>query len=418
MSDSTHLAGLSAAPESAKKPAPESPVADKDKDQSAWGQVKDFFGTHFTSVRRATIKALPAPIVNNASNVLAGMHIVSEFLMFKANGTKLVEDHEKGNPLNYLIKPPQKVFDSFMAGAKSDMKLSDLTKPAFYQNTFKSITDPKAATVIDRAVNPKLINRWQSRASLSGLITWTLSLVIPEKPETPEDVEKMTILANTNPVGYVGERLKQAVWVPEWSSHKREFTGLGIFISGMCSFLGGFRNVRKLNAAGTMREYYFNPSYCVTGLVSWVSSLPLLFGTENNVAWGQYGMLHLGRTVFLPGSISKKFKAKDLGAGWYTAGATSFQLENAAAALVGGAQKLPDGTIVDNNEARKNARDKAIQLKHGGMVETSEESAGSTLSDEAPPTTQISAIAERDHAMPHRVEAFQAQAQQQPQPAA
>lgn len=367
----------------------------------------------FSHYRNSAIKSMPRFLVNNASNMIAGMHIFSEFLMFKANGTQLLLDKEKGNKLNYLTRPPMRVWNSFSGNSRLQISPKDLLKPGYYAQSLRNLVNTKKATETDRAIDPKLINRWQARASLVGLVTWTLNLFIPEQKETPEDVEKMTDLATRNPIGYVGERLRQAVWIPEWSKHKRQMTGLGVMISGICSTLGGFRNVQKLSSG---RHYYFNPDYCMTGLVSLASSFPLLFGTENGDAWSKFGSIHLLRCVFLPKSIAKKFEKDDIGVGWYTAGAAGFQMENAVAALIGGAQVLKDGTVVDNKGIQKAARQHALEAKQARKEAKQQARHGNDkdvkavnddiahANDERPvmPESKISHAAKAEIAMPER----------------
>ena len=285
----------------------------------------------------------------------------------------------------------------------------------------------------------RLANPWQMRSTFAGLVVWALSAVIPDKKESDADVEKMAVLRSTNLPSYVAERFKEAVWVPGWfNGHKRQMIGLGIMASGVCSLLGSWRNRKTLltdaegivefaallgekkllkeGATGTIDSltktagneiskdivkttrytYEFNPSYFATSTLTFLSSLPLLFASDNERGYSGFGALMTGRLAFLPSSIGKKVRDKEPGVGFYTAGMASFQAENWAQALAGGAEKRKNPktgavTVVDHDAERKAAHEKAKAIKeHKG--------------EEREPTRIVTYVSSREMAMPDRAQ--------------
>lgn len=328
------------------------------------GPVSDgvhYFRESVISIRRRVNDALPAAIVNRGSNIAAGIHTVAEVFMFKANGTELMKGGNRSNPLHYVWYPLKNIYRSVSGDAKLMVSGRDLLRPAHYLESFKNHIDLKKATAIDIMHGP-LINRWQARATLIGMTAWGLNLVLPDRKDTPEETERMSIMLATRPLAYMGERIKEAFWIPGWVDHKRQMTGLGILVAGVCSFLGGWRNVSR--PKGGPQHYYFNWQYCATGLVSMAASIPMFLGIDNDKGYSQSGAIHLLRTLFLPGSIYKKFtKSERQGAYYYAAGHVGFQLDNATQMLIGGAEKRPDGSIVDHQEMREAAKTKAQEVK-------------------------------------------------------
>jgi len=332
------------------------------------GPVSGFFhgvGDTIEGTRQAAVKALPAPILNNSSNLLGAAHVWTEIVMFKASlkGGKLVE--HASNPLDYAVKAVSRVYSEAFKGAFSKRENNvKIFEGNPFKNIYRVITDTDAATqrevehqmsqMRSSGVMKKLSlpNTWQTRSTLAGLTAWSLSAMIPDKKESEEEVNHMRDLRHKNPLGYAGERLKQAVWIPQWPDHKRQMIGLGIMTSGVCSMLGAWRNRATI---GNVSKYKFNSSYFATGALTFISSMPLLFALTDKDAFGSFGGWMLGRLFFLPTSISTKLKNKEEGTNWYIGATAGFQAENMAQALIGGVEKLPDGTIVDHSKHKKPA---------------------------------------------------------------
>ena len=553
--------------------------------RDAWHDLKASANNLFLTARYHSIRALPAAVVNNSTNILGLTHVMTEMMMLKASGadTKLIKNPK--NPINWVWEPLQGVFTGTYQAAKvqkiGDRSLTP-TSGNFVKDKYELIADTKLATkreidrlerdqitkfeiahankfrdsdayktrvepvlgkptketkkqpltpeeitlagpeieqyekqrlakvetlrqkyknelgisrveVIDNAgvskldtVRPmalrkekfkqdltnelnglsdnarairvkeyeselkeisggpvysamRLSNPWQMRSTLAGLVVWALSAIIPDKKESDEEVERMAVLRSTNLPAYIGERFKEAVWVPQWASHKRQMIGLGIMTSGICSLLGSWRNRKTLltdaeavvesamllaekgllekGAKGTIDvagkeagkigtdimkttryEYEFNPSYFATSLLTFLSSLPLLFASDSERGFSGFGTLMTGRLLFLPSSIGKKMRDKEPGVGFYTAGMASFQAENWAQALAGGAQKIKDPKtgneiVVDHDADRKAAKIRA----HAINTQKAEDKGTSK------PSMQVSDIASREMAMPELV---------------
>lgn len=396
-----------------KEPAKSKPE-EKDKDtprtvHQSWQDVKAAWNNMFATARRNSVSALPAVLVNNSSNFLGFTHVLTEVMMFKASlkGGVLVE--KATGPIDYTIQAFKRVYSESLQGSQiKSGGFFESIKGKPLRGTIDFITDTKAATEREVALQKgvardavKLGNPWQTRSTLAGLVVWTLSALIPDKKESDTEVENMVVLANTNKPAYVVERLRQAVWVPEWPAHKRQMIGLGIMFSGICSTFGAWRNHIKVPGVGSV--YDLNKGYLATGLITLTSSLPLLFASDDQRGFGGFGSIMLGRLAFLPSSISKKIRGGEKGASWYIGATTSFQAENMAQALIGGAEKLPDGTIIDHNELREHAKKKAQEAK--------QEKAGHALMLEADssaiPTNKIVSVASLQAAMPERAQASQ-----------
>jgi hypothetical protein len=365
-------AGRSRVPVPGQKP--DDPADNAPQQQSK--DVSGWFATQSKIWRRKAIEITPPAILNNATNILSASHVATEGMMFKSampEGSALVKN--KGNPINWVKEPVQTVFTETFRKAKAhDVK--ELFKGNFFKNVYHRVTDLDDA--VDRfharpenlGKNAKLLSSWQFRTTFAGLVVWSLTTLIPESKESDEEVERMSIKRQVNPVGYVAERLKQAVWFPEWHKHKSQLLGLGYTIIGACSIIGSWRG-RGTNAAGK-DVYVFNSGYLGTSIVSLLCSIPLLFASDEKNAYGGYGTVMMGRLLFLPKSITQKFKSTpergpDPGRHWYLGSVISFQIENLIFALIGGAEKRPDGqggyTIVDHTEIREQARQKAHQLR-------------------------------------------------------
>ena len=91
---------------------------------------------------------------------------------------------------------------------------------------------------------------------------------------------------------------------------------------------------------------------------------------------------------------------KETGRQWYTAGMASFQAENVAQSLIGGAEKLPDGTVVDHNAIRAAGKERARDIKEQHKVDrkSMERHSDSVAIQELPHTT-VSAVEHQDKAV-------------------
>ena len=394
----------------------------------AWQDLRASASKLFATARYNAISAMPRFFVNNSSNILGAAHVGTEIMMFKASlkERKLVENPK--NPVDYVVRAIKHVYtDAFEKSGSDVAEMKEAMKDNKVRGFVNYIRDTDGAT--KRAVEPQLAlgklgkltdkgepitranvslgNPWQTRSTLSGLIVWTLSALIPDKKESPDEVERMAVLRATNLPGYIGERIRQAVWFPDWGSHKRQMIGLGIMVSGICSMIGSWRNnvdtFKKVEGIlEKCRVYEFNPSYFATAALTFVSSLPLLFASDDQKGFSGFGSWMTGRLAFLPTSIAKKFKGDKGPAMYYTAATLGFQAENWTQALIGGAEKLPDGTIVDHEEAKEKARAEVKEIK---QARAAAKHRGSVLHDNVP-GTQLTSIASAERAMPDRVEAM------------
>ena len=337
--------------------------------------------------RTASVKFLPAFIVNNSSNILGFAHVMTEMMMFKASvrDSKLV--HNPKNPINWVVEPITTVFKGVAEGAApKDLNAKEFFSGNVLDNFRKRIVDTEDATKREYTrqmaegktrSQVSLANRWQSRSTFLGLMAWTLSTFIPEKKETPEEIERMAILRANHPMQYMGERLRQAVWIPEWNKHKRQMIGLAYMGVGACSMIGAWRGRKEVIVNGLKEGVYtFNRDYFMTSLISLASSFPLLFALDEKSGYGGFGSLMTLRIPFLYGSIQRKYKSssdggKIDGAHWYAGASVLFQAENIAQALIGGAEKVkktqPDGSvievIVDHTGIRQEAVEKAREIR-------------------------------------------------------
>ncbi len=382
--------------------------------QTAWTGATNAIADLFGTIRYNAVRALPAAIVNNSSNLLGVAHVFTEAIMFKASAADgiLVKD---ATWWEWPFKAVVKIYKDAFNKAKQHGAPINFFEGNPAANLVKFIGDPKAATereilaqgVTHAPENVKLNNNWQTRSTLAGLTVWGLSAVIPDKKESEEDIEHMAIMQKTQPVRYVGERLKQAVWFPEWPDHKRQMIGLGIFASGVFSILGAWRNRDK---KAPIPKFKFRGDVLGTGLFTFASSFPLLFASDDQRGFGGFGALMMGRLLFLPGSIYGKFKDKEDGALSYFGASAAFQAENLTQALIGGAEKNPDGTIVDHQEIRKTIKQKAqkIQDKKANLADYTDST----------PSTVISHVDMHAAAMPQRVAAHQEKQQAVAMPSA
>lgn len=336
-------------------------------------------------MRERTIRALPAFIVNNSSNAVAITQLTGEVMMFKANNTTFIEEAHKGTWWRYLTEPPKNIFGSVFKNAGISMEAKDLLRPSFYRDTAKSFVNLDAATAIDKAAGRTLINRWQARSSFTGLSAMAITAVVPDAKDTPEDLEKMATLSRTNPIAYIGERIRQGLWFPvetvvglgqkllpghqgreeeNVGKHKRQFTGLALTITGIFSFLSGFRNVGTIDSKLpksllSNQKYVRNAAHSWGGAITALAGSQLLTALDNDSGWSRFGAIQWLRMGFLPKSIINRYEHGDPKAHWYLGGSVGMQSANTVSYLIGGAQKLEDGTIVNHDAMRNSARARA-----------------------------------------------------------
>mgnify|MGYP003385446883 CR=1 FL=1 len=405
------------------------------------------FNNWIKKSRRASIEATPAFIVNNSSNVLGASHVATEMLMFKSGlkGSKLIDN--PSNPINWIKEPAQKIgADIFKNSKTRDFSIGEIFHGNPVQNVKRMLFDTHAASLREvesqikanselvslgkQATKISLGNPWQTRTTGTGLFIWTVSTILPEHKESDDEIERMAKLRTLNPLGYVGERLKQAVWFPQWPSHKREMLGLGYLGIGTFSMLGAWRNRGELNPAvikdmeligkGLTQGYKFNLAYFATGAISFIGGLPLLFALDERAAYSSYGSMVVARVPLLPASIGAKIAKKEEGWLYYLIGKVTFQIEDMLFSLIGGATKRvrPDGSIeiVDHDELKKKsiaeAKEEKIEAKEHHQEQVSPMGMEHGHNDrhahsKAVPSTLVSGGGTVQHAMPARAEAKQ-----------
>lgn len=366
-------------PEAVNAGSPSS--SDNEQKEKAYDRVKG----KASGLRRWAIQATPGFVVNNSSNILGAMHVATEVMMLKASSASSTKDvvAKKSNIIEQGGKLVYDTFKGSIVGSKPQHKFGEVTKDGFFKGIKNYLTDTNAAAKYEydhvkknsvANTDYKPGNRWQNRSTLFGLIVWTLSALIPDKKEDPDEVEKMTELQQKSILGYVGERVKQGLWAPDWGAHKRQMIGLGVTLSGVCSILGAWRRRDPLAAAevvnGMKYTYKLDKSYLMQSSFTLGSGLALLLSIDDERGFSRFGMGMMGRLMFLPATIAGKYgweKEKgafkwnkvhegEPGRGLYTASTASFQLENMAQGLIGGAEKNEDGTIVDHEAVRKEAK--------------------------------------------------------------
>ena len=387
----------------------------------AWRDFSGSFTNLFATARYHSVNATPGIILNNSTNLLGASHVLTEMAMLKASSAEIAPDGRKvakalvkdaKGPLDWTFKAFENLFIGTWKGSMpQDGSIKEIIRdPKPLSKLYHHLFDVEAATErevlrqttkANAAGKPigrdqvKMGNSWQTRSTLFGLAVWSLSTVIPDKKEDPKEVERMVTLQQTSPLGYIGERLKQAVWFPDWGGHKRQMIGLGIMGSGVMSTLGAWRRRGTVEEAGLkVLKYRFDRSYLITSAFTFLSSLPLLFASDDQKGFAGFGTLMMGRLFSLPSSIHGQFKNKEPGALWYTGATASFQAENLAQALIGGAEKRSDGTIIDYSEIEKTAKQKAKDNKRHSGVNRAHEA--------EKPTSKVSQVSETTKAMPER----------------
>ena len=106
------------------------------------------FSKHIAKARKSTIESTPAFLVNNASNFLGFMHMLTEMLMFKSGmkGAKLVDNPE--NLINWVKEPIQKITaDIYSRGGAQDYSFGQLFRGNPFKNVNKYIVDTHDASL-------------------------------------------------------------------------------------------------------------------------------------------------------------------------------------------------------------------------------------------------------------------------------
>lgn len=397
----------------------------------------------FLGYRHKAIEALPSSIVNHSSNSIAAVQLVGEMMMFKANGTTFVPNPEHRNVWwRYITEPPKSIWKSVFEKAGTTAKLSDLVKPEFYSDAYKSFTSLAKATEIDKAGGRALINRWQARSTFAGLSAMTIAALLPDVKDTEEDINKHTVMRQSNPIRYVGQTIGEALWFPvgtvleigkkivtfgqsdsdkEIGKYKRQFTGLGLTIAGTCSFLSGFRNIGTIDKSlpkelASNLKYVKNGAHSIGGMITAFAGSQLMLAVGSDQGWERFGAIQWLRMAFLPKSITNRYAAGDPRAHWYVGGQVGMQSANTASFLFGGAEKREDGSIVDNKQIHEEAKEKAKRVKaarrnvrHNSVQVAEVKQAIADVLYDAP-STSITQASEVERAMPERAAAQRGEA--------
>jgi hypothetical protein len=401
----------------------------------------------FKDWRHSTIVALPAFMVNSSSNIIGATQLIGEGLMLKANGTDFypamsaaTRANIDGNALKkawyYVSTPIKSVGDSVFKKAPGAPKFNpkNLLSWDHWKDSGYALFNMEKATEIDSlGGKAMLINRWQARSTFAGLAGMTIAALMPDVKDKEEDIEKRVELLHRNPFGYAAKTIGEALWFPVGSvlslarkavtfgqdsgdedvgKYKRQFTGLSLTIAGVCSFLAGFRNVsgQKLG----QQNYRWNWAHSVGGFITGIAGSQLLLAVSSDTGWERFGATQWLRMAFLPKSIGNRYTPDkngklDAGRHYYFGGQAFLQGANTESFLFGGAQKLPDGTIIDNSQIREEAKEKAVLDKAARKKarEDRTDSYETTLADVQPvvPTTVVRHVASVSKAMPELAEA-------------
>lgn len=386
-------------------------------------------------VRFQVLHALPGFIVNNSSNAIGVTQLAGEALYFKSSGVnKFVKDEHRGT-WKAFVYPPVNIVEGVFKKSAFHIDAKRLLNPKYVGTEVKRFFDLKQAAEIDLARDGKLSNRWSARSGFAGMTSMTIAALFPDEKDDPEVTEKMIRMKADHPIGYVGYRLGkglmfpvmaplhlvQKVMSPEENHHigdgKREFAGIGMTLTGFFSVLAGCRQPRVL---GTEAKYGFNMWQALGGAITTYAGTQLLTGVDHQQGWTNYGKTQFGRLLVLPMSIKERFPDKngwgDPNARYYFGAQGVFQFKNVVASLIGGAQRLPDGRIIDQKKHRLQTqaevkaaqverkyalgKDSADILMDQGSSQNADASAEQTAN--MVPTTHVSSgVVER--AMPERV---------------
>ena len=322
--------------------------------------------------------------------------------------------------------------------------------PETIKSGISRLNDTGAATLRDR-VNylgevQKMTNKWSARSSFAGLCAWSLVAVLPSKKDTQEETEKNVVLSRKNPIAYVAKRFYQGINPLEWWNHKRQLGGLGALCSGIFSFVSGFRQVAGKEVG--YQIYMKNPWQILGGAITATSGAILMLAIDNDSGYRNFGTMQLLRTFTLPNAIMTRFKGidkdkaialgkplgvdmayglnmaldkkvKEQGAAQYLIGSALLNGKNIFAASLAGAEKREDGTIVDHQAMREEAREKHDLAKQSQKAKKNlksdhqEEKVFVSMKDPNPqppavhgekqsPTTSVTELGKAQKAMPER----------------
>lgn len=381
-------------------------------------------------LRFHTLHVLPGFIVNNSSNTIGMTQLVGEALYFKSSGVnKFIKDEHKGS-WKAFVYPPVNIVEGVFKKSAFRIDTKQLLNPKYMGKEFARFFDLKQAGEIDFARDGKLSNRWSARSGFAGMTSMAIAALFPDEKDNPEKTEEMIRMKTDSPLLYTGYRigkgilfpvtaplrLAQKMLAPDENHHigdgKREFSGIGMTLTGFFSVLAGFRQPRVL---GNKAKYDFNPWQAIGGAITTYAGSQLLLGVDHQQAWTNYGKTQFARLLVLPMSIKERFPNKD---GWgdpnaryYFAAQGVFQTKNAVASLIGGAQRLPDGRIIDQKKHRAQTQAQVRLERAEKKNETFKKVAADTVdvpekdsvNDVVLPTTTVSS-AKAEKAMPQRVE--------------
>jgi hypothetical protein len=371
--------------------------------------------------RFKTLSVLPGFIVNHSSNAIGMTQLVGEALYFKSSGVgKFVEEHQKGS-WKVIFAPPYNVVKGVFKKSAFHIDYKQLFNPKYMGAEISRFFDRAKAAEVDLARDGKLSNRWSARSGFSGMTAMAIAAAFPDEKDDPAVTEKMAIMATDSPLRYVGHRVAKGLMFPLTASvgvikkifspnedfhigdGKREFSGIGMTLTGLFSVLAGFRQPRSL---GNAHRYDFNKWQSLGGMITTFAGAQLLLSLDNQQGWTNYGKTQFARLAVLPHSIKERFPNKD---GWgdpnaqfYFAAQGVFQAKNVVASLIGGAQKLPDGTIIDQKKKRSEIKEKAHQFKKA-HTSTQENLIPETKRNNDVPTSLVGSISNVERAMPERV---------------
>lgn len=396
--------------------------------------IRNFQG-FWDGLRKSTIAALPAFIVNHSSNAIGATQMVGEVLYAKSSGVTLIPDKTKNIGHQIFIQPAQSIFNTVFGRAKFEGKLSDWLKPSHVKSELVKFVDLKQATQIDGVNHTvKLINRWSSRSGFAGIVSMAVATIFPDEKESEETILENGRLRQSNLPLYLATRLFQAVWFPaevvirgvkkvmdpqsnqHIGEHKRQFAGLGMTFTGIFSVISGLRQVEGKFERGQKQHYMRNPWQMLGGAITTVAGQMLMNAVDNQKGWSNYGNIQFLRLAPLIPSITTRFRPgpnglPEQGADWYLAAQGVFQGKNAVASLIGGAEKRQnsDGTvtIIDHKAIREKARIEGIELKKNKreLKYHNDNDVVANDNETIAPSTKVTAVAERQNAMPERVEA-------------
>ncbi len=362
-------------------------------------------------------QTLPSPIINNSSNVVGSMQLVAEAMQFKSSNNNLVRKQFHNQPWMWLIEVVRNIYTASFQKAQVRLHPSDLLRPSFYSEAARNLVDLERASLIDSKHNTvELRNHWSARSGLTGISSMTLATLLPDRKETDQEIEGNATLARTNPLGYVGRRVYQAVNPLEWWGNKRQISGLGMTVTGLLSFVSGWRQiagdfiahpVTGINMAEKTQVYSRNYGQMAGGVITTLAGIQLWMGLTNQQGWTNFGSTQLLRIFTLPPSIAKRFKPdengrRDPNANWYLGAQMVMVGKNSTASLIGGAERH-GGEVIERRPTDPGA---AVRKK------LSTPNYDKADGDEATPATTLTQIAGRDAAMPERLAEFQKQSQQ------